>query len=733
MMIVWPADLCVTLVSLPKQGSDSQTDNRYAYDRKQLNHIPDLPPALQSSPVPAPAVVPAQRGVSPNDCKALIAGPSTDWTLSPQNETSPLTPFQVHPQMQIRINRPFLTRARSSFFTNMLYSHKAFTSVSVRRQNVRRVSAAVGRFVDSVAKERERERERMRKEREAAAAAGQAQKEHPTTQSIASSSSVTAFPINIPTTPARTARAVIETLIPPLPTPSITVNLQPLTFPTNTQQLLTGVSQLQTVPTYPSPPDELMKSVPSAVSLDNQAAPIVTEIPDTDIDQQDVRSSEDVEFGNAFGIEISDFNMDFGHDTNTTIANAGQHASAVDALQAMDIDLSIFTDDDFNFFDDPSTSTISLSVNQTTEQASAAMDGMANSLSGLGISADFADASTISNLFSGTSLTADVQPWLTEAFNTSTSAFDTSFSAPELVPPSPDKSTTSTSGPATPHVLFVLDIDAAQSSSSDDEPFNAIAFPDGIQKVDQKYRQGKFVMQCEGKTVDVDTGDSTSPYGNATDPKHAIIRKLKSKWKQIPGSPIESSLFSAFYEEHSEWLGITDEDSEASSTSGHDSDDGSWVDEDEGFTTSRPSTPLPSSLPPGPSLLATRFTHPALLSLATSLRSSGAPFPISDLASPVPNPVPTPVSPAAILGATSEKSKSLEAAARMLCREAIENVVWLDAWRSNSAVTVVASEELDNLSHANFKDYVKKKGVDLGVVGIDRVCEIGDQIPYILS
>jgi mediator of RNA polymerase II transcription subunit 13 len=46
--------------------------------------------------------------------------------------------------------------------------------------------------------------------------------------------------------------------------------------------------------------------------------------------------------------------------------------------------------------------------------------------------------------------------------------------------------------------------------------------------------------------------------------------------------------------------------------------------------------------------------------------------------------VPTPVSPAALLGATSEKSKSLEAAAQILAKEVVESAAWNDAWRANA-------------------------------------------------
>jgi mediator of RNA polymerase II transcription subunit 13 len=42
------------------------------------------------------------------------------------------------------------------------------------------------------------------------------------------------------------------------------------------------------------------------------------------------------------------------------------------------------------------------------------------------------------------------------------------------------------------------------------------------------------------------------------------------------------------------------------------------------------------------------------------------------------------VSPAALLGAASEKSKSLEAAAQILAKEVVESAAWNDAWCANA-------------------------------------------------
>ncbi|KAG5641858.1 hypothetical protein DXG03_004098 [Asterophora parasitica] len=110
---------------------------------------------------------------------------------------------------------------------------------------------------------------------------------------------------------------------------------------------------------------------------------------------------------------------------------------------------------------------------------------------------------------------------------------------------------------------------------------------------------------------------------------------------------------------------------------------------------SRPSTPPPAYLPPGPTLLPTMFDHTALLALSTPLR---APAHLHHMhlghgvgmglgaSSTQATSVPTPVSPAAILGAATEKSKSLEAAAYIVASEVVENPTWAEAWRASTLV-----------------------------------------------
>jgi mediator of RNA polymerase II transcription subunit 13 len=101
---------------------------------------------------------------------------------------------------------------------------------------------------------------------------------------------------------------------------------------------------------------------------------------------------------------------------------------------------------------------------------------------------------------------------------------------------------------------------------------------------------------------------------------------------------------------------------------------------------SRPSSPTPLYLPKGPTLLHARFQHSLLLPMTTPLRHPGAVVAPTHITSPpAAISVPTPVSPAAVIGAASEKSKSLAAAAQSVAREVVENAVWGDAWRATIA------------------------------------------------
>ena len=223
--------------------------------------------------------------------------------------------------------------------------------------------------------------------------------------------------------------------------------------------------------------------------------------------------------------------------------------------------------------------------------------------------------------------------------------------------------------------------------------FEPIAFAPRFKDVDGKYAVGKFALPSppdeEDRTEPMIFSSPflgrnsgwKGPYSVATDPRVGVIRKLIGAKRKSFEQGMRERRSPAWPRRSEEWDRTPSPPLE-DSKSDLDSDDEPWMDGDDARTISRPSTPPPSYLPLGPTLLSTHFHHAHLMPLSTPLRPSGlaASTPSSG---GVPVSVPTPVSPAAVIGATSEKSKSLEAAAQILAREVVENYVWADAWHVN--------------------------------------------------
>jgi mediator of RNA polymerase II transcription subunit 13 len=199
----------------------------------------------------------------------------------------------------------------------------------------------------------------------------------------------------------------------------------------------------------------------------------------------------------------------------------------------------------------------------------------------------------------------------------------------------------------------------------------------------------------KGKGASILASGWGSKYLAATDPRIGVIRKLIGVKRKISVQGGRNSVSSirgmkklmspAWIREHEDWekssnLPKADVDSRSEADSESDEDDYA-----ESPVISRPSTPPPSYLPLGPTLISTHFEHSQLLPLSTPLRPPGAAVaPTNIILSAPAASVPTPVSPAATMGAASEQSKSLESAALTLATEVVENSPWADAWRANS-------------------------------------------------
>lgn len=305
---------------------------------------------------------------------------------------------------------------------------------------------------------------------------------------------------------------------------------------------------------------------------------------------------------------------------------------------------------------------------------------------------------------------------------------DGAIAVPDLVPTSPTKTPSSYSAPTTPavhisHEAEVHIVGPQPNSLPRGSPFDAIPFAAVHRVADGKYTAGKFAMPTPPPEDDkaynfpIHNLSKSAPasrihlprtstllsgwarkYADATDPRVGLVKKLVGvRRKSTDELPRRSklSLFRSRADE--EWEAdilqtpsdqdvVMDDADDADSDEEDDEDGQQWGEDEETLPGTRPSTPAPSYLPLGPTLLHTYFNHSELLSLSSPLKTPGSAVspPAHLTAGSGPMSVPTPVSPAAVLGAASEKSKSLEAAAGILAREAVENSVWDAAWRSNA-------------------------------------------------
>lgn len=202
-------------------------------------------------------------------------------------------------------------------------------------------------------------------------------------------------------------------------------------------------------------------------------------------------------------------------------------------------------------------------------------------------------------------------------------------------------------------------------------------------------------------------------YNAQTDPRIGVITKLIGVKRKTPTSvlhgtrdPPKTERWVGSCVSKEEWeLPQDDRDKEEEEMDEEEEEEeedevGEDVDEDDPETPlkSRPTTPPPSYLPLGPTLLHTQFQHAYLLPLSVPLRPPGAAVAPVNLAAganvhgtgALPS-VPTPVSPAATMGAATERSKSLEMVAAAVAAEVVENPVWAEMWRASSVGANAAS------------------------------------------
>jgi mediator of RNA polymerase II transcription subunit 13 len=417
----------------------------------------------------------------------------------------------------------------------------------------------------------------------------------------------------------------------------------------------------------------------------------------------------DVSINVGMGIDSLPYSVD------PIAGGGGSGAWATGDLGRMDIDGgidSIFTEADFEFWDDgkPQQSGIStapvsvpppLGINSGTSLAHT------SGPSPLGIPPQIFEDTKVPAIIPSSHAPLWPPSVLSGGFSQQGGVLDVAM---ELIPSSPTK-TLSPSGPETPRSIA---LDPAvrlmpRSPLARGGIFDAIPFASTYRVSDGKYTAGKFALPSppdeEDRTQSI--AGLSSPrgvgwrdhYDAATDPRVGVVQKLKDLKRKITGNDgSEGSMASAWVRGSEEWTrnvmqtpppekGYAQSDD---SDTDEGEDDDMQLDEDDDevmspVTGPRPYTPLPSYFPVGPALLHTHFQHNLLLSQSIPLRPSRtAPSPSGQTPGAAPVSVPTPVSPAALLGAASEKSKSLEAAAQILAKEVVESAVWNDGWCANA-------------------------------------------------
>ncbi len=728
--VIWPITLSLSF--LPSSASPHASH--------QLSHIPDLPSQLQLSPPPPTATVPATDTLAAD----YASSPITPLGRSPP---LPLTPTDLPPALTRRINVPIPYAAPYNPVAGGLSSFQ-FEPDSSSRDDVRAVAGEVGEYIDAVVKERERERERLRREREssgpsvdASPARAMSAVNTPGSMGISSPVSTTLIgtmnspPMIGPDSMMSSITAQVPLVAPlsagadPPPQPFYPSPPQstPAPLSSSTEMIAQPLSASSTLQSFPPPMDHSVPTDPSspdAVTFSAAPGPVSSFdgfhgfdnwTQDTGPWQSSADGILDIPIGDVgIGVGMGIDSLPYGVDP--IAGGSGSGGWETSDMGRMDIDGagidSIFTDADFDFWDDgkPQHTGISSAsaplpppLNITSETSLTHMAGPA----ALAIPPSiFEDTRT--PVVVPSSLAPTWTPGtLTGSFVQQGSVLDV---AAELILSSPTKTLSSPSVPATPCQVA---LDPAvrlipRSPLAGGGVFDAIPFASTYRVTDGKYTAGKFALPSppdeEDRTHSINgpssprRGSWWSPYGALTDPRVGVVRKLIGiKRKSTLDDCAETSEWVRGSREWARNVMQTpppeegyspSDDSESDDDEMQLDDDDDDEDEDEvtsPVTGPRPFTPLPSYLPLGPTLLHTHFQHSLLLPLSTPLlQSRTAASPPGQTPGAAPVSVPTPVSPAALLGAASEKSRSLEAAAQILAKEVVESATWNEAWRANA-------------------------------------------------
>lgn len=720
--VIWPLSLCLAFIP----GAPS------AHARATLKCIPELPAQLQSSPPASAPPVPFGELLAEDDDRegaSPMSASSSCGRFPSQNSGTPVESVNPFKFIQSRRGSSYQRRPQTlsrSPVSDSLLAFKALT-LSRNTDSIQAIAPEISDFVDAMARERERERERIKRERENGGRVNPS-----------SSSKQIAPPSQPPKVRGDVTRPVFEastSKVPPqlqhpgLPTPLPVPKKEPSQEPLLPPVIIPNVVMPGPSPSIqhevkPKQPSTIVPSTSSATPLIPDALSAPFPDPFGGFDASWPQSGND--FMNM------DYEMDFDMDLGTMSGNPGGAGNAANDF-GIDDGYGVFTDDDFNVFDDPTETKVApTTVGDHPLSLPTALASTSGIPAPLGISSpSTGDPLHISGPGPPSAGLPTSSPWMTHPLGDMFTPHSENI-PPELLPPSPGKTPSSYSAPATPSVQLTDTRDPfliAQQRSSHigfgPSEFDPIPFAASHKIADGKYAVGKFSLPSPPDDEDRTEGLFTLPwapssypkpstvdwqkrYNQVTDPRFAVVRMLvgaKRRREDQGGRP--SSASPRWSREYEEWETASVQPEEPKSESDDDDDD-NWVEEEETIiNTPRPVTPPPSYLPMGPALLQTYFLHRHLLPLSVPLRVPGAVV-NNAINPPALMSVPTPVSPAAILGAASEKTKSLEAAAQILVREIVENRVWADAWRAHSTAGSISTKspvdirQFDSMAVASF-------------------------------
>ena len=753
-MVIWPISLAVSF--LPTSASPHASHH--------LAHVPELPSQLQPSPPPPAATVPT------SSLTAVFApSPVTSLGRSPP---PPPTPTDLPPALT---RRPNIPSAASHNLTASGLSSFQFDPDSSSRDDVRAIAGEVGEYIETVVKERERERERLRRGRESSgpsvdASPARAISVVNTPASVGISSPTSATLMGTMNSPPMIGQdAAIASIAAPVP---LSVPLSAGVDPPPQQPFYPSPPQTTSVPpssvemaaqplsvVQPFAPSmesstPTIASSPDAVAFSAASAPVPSFDTFPGFENWSQDSGPWQSTGGILDMPLGDVSINVGmgidslpYSVDPIAGRGGSGAWGAGDMGRMDIDStgidSIFTDADFEFWDDgkpqqSGISTASVSIPPPLNLNNGTSLAHTSGPSPLGISPQIFEDTKPPVMPS-----SHAPIWPPSALAGGFSQQSGVLNSPmELIPSSPTKTLSPPSGPATPHNIA---LDPAvrlmpRSPLAGGGIFDAIPFASTYRVADGKYTAGKFALPSppdeEDRTQSIAglssprAGGWWNRYNAATDPRVGVVRKLKDiKRKTTLNDGCDDSEWARGSQEWTENVMQTPPPEEGYTTLSDDSetdegdDDDMQVDEDDDevaspVTGSRPFTPLPSYLPVGPALLHTHFQHNLLLSHSTPLRPSRtAPSPSGQTPGAAPVSVPTPVSPAALLGAASEKSKSLEAAAQILAKEVVESAAWNDAWRANAVDCWAERRCATEVWHADVRCVAQALGALRGLEG----------------